>query len=482
MILLGLKHLRKSQEKSAKPSQTCKNKIKVFTFAVINSKITHLYFFTNLEKIMKKQILSIASILLLAFSIISAQTATEIPKTISGGVLNSKATNLATPAYPAAAKAINAGGAVNVQVVIDENGEVISAEAVSGHPLLRQSAEKAARESTFKPTLLSGQAVKVTGVVVYNFNPSNSADSAQTPTETPKTISGGVLNGKATNLAKPSYPAAARAVNASGVVSVQVTIDENGDVISATAVSGHPLLRQASEQAAQSSNFSPTLLQGQPVRVTGVIVYNFVSSMSLTQIGYELSLAENSFVLKNFRANSIGGSFPKEWNEEREDLKKLDLYLTEKSAKERELQSATSPTVVSADKTSSSSGIKTVIGTSNVGIVSSDATYSLDSDSVKIVKELQSKIENRLSSDEKNRWSFDLGRVLGKLKAEIDNSEKTQANIAELNQLSFATPLGISESVLAKIKEIVGISQPISSDTKTILTIKIENLRNLKSF
>ena len=204
--------------------------------------------------------------------------------------------------------------------------------------------------------------------------------------------------------------------------------------------------------------------------------------MSLTQIGYELSLAENSFVLKNFRANSIGGSFPKEWNEEREDLKKLDLYLTEKSAKERELQSATSPTVVSADKTSPSSGIKTVIGTSNVGIVSSDATYSLDSDSVKIVKELQSKIENRLSSDEKNRWSFDLGRVLGKLKAEIDNSEKTQANIAELNQLSFATPLGISESVLAKIKEIVGISQPISSDTKTILTIKIENLRNLKSF
>ena len=170
MVLFALKPLRKSEEKSAKPSQTCKNKIKLFTFAVINSKITHLYFFTNLEKTMKKQILSIASILLLAYSIISAQTATEIPKTISGGVLNSKATNLAIPAYPAAAKAINAGGAVNVQVVIDENGEVISAEAVSGHPLLRQSAEKAARESKFRPTLLSGQAVKVSGVIVYYFN------------------------------------------------------------------------------------------------------------------------------------------------------------------------------------------------------------------------------------------------------------------------------------------------------------------------
>jgi len=98
------------------------------------------------------------------------------------------------------------------------------------------------------------------------------------PTErpVPKTISGGVVNGKATNLVKPPYPAAARAVRASGAVNVQVTIDESGSVISASAVSGHPLLRAAAEQAARSSRFSPTMLSGQPVKVTGVIVYNFV--------------------------------------------------------------------------------------------------------------------------------------------------------------------------------------------------------------
>jgi protein TonB len=97
------------------------------------------------------------------------------------------------------------------------------------------------------------------------------------PTEkpVPKVISGGVVNGKATNLVKPPYPAAARAVRASGAVNVQVTIDENGNVISASAVSGHPLLRAAAVQAARSSKFSPTLLSGQPVKVTGVIVYNF---------------------------------------------------------------------------------------------------------------------------------------------------------------------------------------------------------------
>ncbi len=92
-----------------------------------------------------------------------------------------------------------------------------------------------------------------------------------------KTImrSPGVLNGKALNLPKPTYSAAAKAVRASGDVNVQVTIDEKGNVISASAVSGHALLRQVSEQAARSAKFSPTYLGTQAVKVTGVIVYKF---------------------------------------------------------------------------------------------------------------------------------------------------------------------------------------------------------------
>ena len=98
-------------------------------------------------------------------------TAKPVPKTISGGVVNGKATNLVKPPYPAAARAVRAAGAVNVQVTIDESGNVISASAVSGHPLLRAAAVSAARSSKFSPTMLSGQAVKVTGVIVYNFVP-----------------------------------------------------------------------------------------------------------------------------------------------------------------------------------------------------------------------------------------------------------------------------------------------------------------------
>jgi protein TonB len=97
-----------------------------------------------------------------------------------------------------------------------------------------------------------------------------------TPKPPPKTISGGVLNGKAVSLPKPAYPQIARAAKASGTVVVQVTIDESGRVVSASAISGHPLLKAAAVQAAYGARFSPTLLSGQPVKVTGTINYNFM--------------------------------------------------------------------------------------------------------------------------------------------------------------------------------------------------------------
>ena len=100
---------------------------------------------------------------------------------------------------------------------------------------------------------------------------------APKPTPPRAPISGGVLNGKAISLPKPPYPQIARAAHAAGTVVVQVLIDENGSVVSAHAVSGHPLLQAVAVQAARQARFSPTKLSGQPVKVTGVIQYNFVA-------------------------------------------------------------------------------------------------------------------------------------------------------------------------------------------------------------
>jgi TonB family protein len=208
-------------------------------------------------------------------------------KIINGGLINGKAVSLPKPAYPTEAREAKAEGPVVVEVIVDENGTVISAvarqydetprknadgtpaEPKEVHPALRQAAETAALGARFSPTLLSGEPVKIKGRIVYNFV------AGDTGPDTPGRVNGGILNGKATSLPRPEYPAAALAVRAAGAVTVQVTIDESGNVIAANAVSGHPLLRSAAVTAAREAKFSPTTLSGTPVKVTGVVTYNF---------------------------------------------------------------------------------------------------------------------------------------------------------------------------------------------------------------
>ncbi|MEO8572578.1 MAG: energy transducer TonB [Pyrinomonadaceae bacterium] len=232
---------------------------------------------------------------------------------------------------PKEARETGLGGNVRVKVSIDESGNITSVDRVAGPgPVcsqvtradvvaMRNAAKEAAAHAQFSPAMKQGKAVpsstwlnftfpgaeeksdlsvgaspidgsKYTVKGDTNFSASPPPDfaapvAATAPpgklkagdsSSTPKTINGGVLNGKAVKLPKPPYPPAARAVSASGAVSIQVLIDENGEVFSAAAVSGHPLLRSASAIAACESKFSPTQLSGNPVKVYGIITYNFV--------------------------------------------------------------------------------------------------------------------------------------------------------------------------------------------------------------
>lgn len=223
----------------------------------------------------------------LLFGVLFTPAVAQVPTEIKGGILNGKAISLPRPEYPVDAKAAGLEGTVLVDVVIDESGAVVSAVAATearktvrsknsdeveeapiepADPILREAAEKAALQAKFSPTRLNGDPVKVSGTIVYNFVVRSSESS----------LKGGILNGRAANLPMPEYPAAAMAVRAEGTVVVQITIDEGGNVISATAVSGHPLLRAAAVEAAKLATFAPTRMEGQPVRVAGVLTYNFV--------------------------------------------------------------------------------------------------------------------------------------------------------------------------------------------------------------
>src|SRR5687768_7234222 len=205
----------------------------------------------------------IVSVTVFLFVMAALTTAQDVPKIINGGVLNGKAVSLPKPAYPEEAKKARFGGTVKVRVVIDENGNVVEAEATREvsenepaettalYNLLGEAAEKAAFEATFAPTRLSGQPVKVSGVITYNFM--------------------------------------AKKARFGGTVKVRVVIDENGNVVEAEATREvsenepaettalYNLLGEAAEKAAFEATFAPTRLSGQPVKVSGVITYNFMA-------------------------------------------------------------------------------------------------------------------------------------------------------------------------------------------------------------
>lgn len=88
-------------------------------------------------------------------------------------------------------------------------------------------------------------------------------------------ISGGVLNGKAVSKPVPVWPQEAREVG--GTVTVRILVNEEGKVIKADAVSGPAQLRQAAVEAAYKARLSPTRLSGKPVKVMGVLTYNFIT-------------------------------------------------------------------------------------------------------------------------------------------------------------------------------------------------------------
>lgn len=229
----------------------------------------------------------------------------------------------------------------------------------------------------------------------------------------PKIVSGGVVNGKATNLVKPAYPPAAKAVNASGAVNVQVTIGEDGSVIAATAVSGHPLLRAAAVEAATASKFAPTVLSGQPVKITGIIVYNFVGAEpakrdpSWLDLGMSLaSIAEPTTTTSSGLASHLQ-NVPADWNDVRAMLTQLE-----------ELR----------------------------GRAAADGQYPRSSaDAIAKANEISRLVELKLEDTRTEIWRFRLGRALFNAfaSASSKSDEKRRQAAFALRELAFVTPPGV---------------------------------------
>ena len=103
------------------------------------------------------------------------------------------------------------------------------------------------------------------------------SDPSQDPQPLPGVTrrSGVLMQGSAISRVEAVYPPLARAAKLSGSVSLELIVDEEGSVIWTRVVSGHPLLRDAATTAARGWKFSPTKLDGEPVKVLAGIILNF---------------------------------------------------------------------------------------------------------------------------------------------------------------------------------------------------------------
>ncbi len=214
----------------------------------------------------------------------------------------------------------------------------------------------------------------------------------------PTIIYFGVCNGKAVKLVKPEFPNAAKAVGVRGHVNVIVLIDENGKVIKAKAVSGHPLLRAVSEKAALESTFEPIKLSGKPVRISGVIVYNFVSD--------------------NYNWLEIGNAFGNE---------KFIGMLPSNFAEEKQLNEQ----------------YKT-------------ADYE---NKDLILQSLLSSIESKLSNESKKLWLFQTGILLKELQSNCYREENLKEAIIKLKTLLANIPPDISKYLILKLENLVYLSE-----------------------
>jgi TonB family protein len=213
---------------------------------------------------------------------------------------------LKEPVYPIAARQQRIQGQVWVHLVINETGDVLTAEAVSGDPLLVSAAMDAMKQWKFEPYIQNGHPVRVSTKMHYDFafsdmvhdkpaapdtaSGSSAKDASDTdagnpgnpPTPNPGQpkqvrVSQGVSQGLLVHQVAPFYPANARSNRVQGTVVLQATIGKDGRIQNLTPVSAPSKeLTEAAIGAVEQWRYKPYTLKGEPVEVLTTINVNFV--------------------------------------------------------------------------------------------------------------------------------------------------------------------------------------------------------------
>lgn len=265
----------------------------------------------------------------------------------------------------------------------------------------------------------------------------------------------GAVNSKAVYLPKPAYPIDAREAGAEGKVTVQITIDEDGNVVSANALSGHSLLKNVSEETARRTKFRIARdVAGQAVQINGVLTYSFaIQKAGWTKTGYDLAILEKAPTLRNFPAASIARAFQPEWTKESEMLEKI-----------AEMKGAESETPVAVpinnrpfirrdiQKMSNGSGVASMRMEVQLPILNPPTP-----ERIAISQNLISSLQSRLGNDALSLWQFNLGVNLSKALWLFRNPVERSNAAQILRQAAENAPPNVSAEVLTEMQKLIAV-------------------------
>ena len=216
---------------------------------------------------MKSRIAVSAGLLLVLLGTGIPQEAPQNRPTIDPNVAEGNLLYKEEPVYPQMAKIAKVEGDVVIKAYITKTGSIENLRAVSGHPILIQSAMDAVRQWKYKPFLLNGEPVAVETTVTVKYRLPSPPRKVR--------ISSGVAASNKISGKDPDYPLEAKRQNIQGDVVLRVLIDERGQVASLDVISGDPILVEAAMTAVKTWKYKPWLLNHEPVAVEAPVTIRF---------------------------------------------------------------------------------------------------------------------------------------------------------------------------------------------------------------
>lgn len=269
----------------------------------------------------------------------------------------------------------------------------------------------------------------------------------------------GTVKNKGVYLPKPEYPSDAISADAEGEVRVKITIDDEGNVSSANATTGHQSLKEVCEDTARRTKFRIFRVDGQPVKTTGELVYRFeIKKAGWIQIGANFS---GYWTQKNFTYTPILKAFASDWSEEREMLERIAKVRRDRE-KHYPVPALQTPTLVRTTT-------KSANGSTMTGVVASRRLSLPDlptPEETVVFQQLIASIRIRLSNDEPALWQFNLGVALSSVYVNSRAPSDRAETVELFRDMVKHAPKSISPATLSDLQTLATKieSQPRSDD------------------